>query len=100
MPHGELFETEPKQEHAKKENSDFADERLFDMEFCKAEAEKRCLAHALAAAKGNKTHAAELLSMNLRTFHRYCAKYNVILGDYILICSALCRRGIFSCSGT
>ena len=74
---GELFETEPKQEHAKKENSDFADERLFDMEFCKAEAEKRCLAHALAAAKGNKTHAAELLSMNLRTFHRYCAKYNI-----------------------
>lgn len=73
---GELFEREPKQEREKKENS-FDEEKLFDLEFCKTEAEKRCITHALSSAKGNKTHAAELLNMNLRTFHRYCAKYNL-----------------------
>lgn len=52
-----------------------SDEELFDMEFCREEAEKQCLTHALHAAKGNKSHAAKLLKMNIRTFHRYCAKY-------------------------
>lgn len=80
---GELFETKPKQENAMSEHAGFTvnsalnDEKLFDMEFCRTEAEKQCLAHALHAAKGNKSHAAKLLNMNIRTFHRYCAKHNI-----------------------
>lgn len=79
---GELFETKTKQESSIQEQADFSavspvynGEKLFDMEFCREEAEKRCLAHALHTAKGNKSHAARLLNMNIRTFHRYCAKY-------------------------
>lgn len=93
---GELFETKPKQENSQKNiGADSAafpvhsvrsalpvlpaltDEKLFDMEFCRAEAEKQCLARALQAAKGNKSHAAKLLHMNIRTFHRYCARYDI-----------------------
>lgn len=81
---GELYETKPKQESVLAEHTDFSagspvhhDEKLFNMEFCRAEAEKKCLAHALHAAKGNKSHAAKLLNMNLRTFHRYCARYGI-----------------------
>lgn len=60
------------------EKEDFPeDDKLLDIEACKAEAEKRCLLYALHKAKGNKSHAARLLDMNLRTFHRYCAKYDI-----------------------
>lgn len=52
-------------------------ENLLDIEQCKAEAEKRCLNHALSLAKGCKGYAAQLLNMNPRTFRRYCSKYKI-----------------------
>ncbi len=74
---GELQEMQEMRQVSIKEEFFAKEDRLFDLELCKTETERRCLEHALKCAKGNKSRAAKLMKMNIRTFHRYCAKHNI-----------------------
>ncbi len=74
---GELQEMQEMRQVSIKEEFFAKEDMLFDLELCKTETERRCLEHALKCAKGNKSRAAKLMKMNIRTFHRYCAKHNI-----------------------
>lgn len=43
-----------------------------------ARAERECILNALERCGGNKVRAAEALGVNLRTFHRRCARLGIV----------------------
>ncbi|MBD5607636.1 MAG: hypothetical protein HDQ93_02150 [Desulfovibrio sp.] len=48
-----------------------------DIEKSVEDAERKCIMKALRLSNGRKDRAAELLKMNLRTFHRRCARLGI-----------------------
>lgn len=62
---------------SKEDIEGMAEEGVLSLEQCRMAAERRCIMSALQKCGGRKDRAAELLGLNIRTFHRYCTRLGI-----------------------